>query len=128
MSRRSTPMKKNDEEQLESLSKVRKMVQTALWTSSVCLCEVEKWEREMKITPLCLFYNLEFGTLDAWRIQWMRGASKQSLSCSEIWAFDLSGCVAHSTDAWRIQLTPFRRITSLDAWRIYLMRGASDLK
>ena len=65
----------------------------------------------------------------------MRGASKQSLSCSEFSAFDFSGCVAHPTTILKLHFLRFSAVITssgcvvhqYDAWRIHPMRGASDI-
>ena len=72
--------------------KVWRMVESDFWTKSERWVRNEKWGERYRETALCLFYNLKFGTLDAWRIQ-------SILSCSEISAFGFLRCVAHPLDA-----------------------------
>ena len=80
------------------------MVESDFWTKFDGKVRNEKWGERYRETALCLFYNLKFGTLDAWRIHWMRGASNQSCP-----------------------VVKSQPLVSSDAWRIHWMRGASSI-
>ena len=133
-------MTKNNSEQLQSLSKYEKWWNQTSGRDLTVWCEMEKWGERWCETAFCLIYSLEFGTLDAGSIRgcgphpWMRGASKQSLSCSEIWAFDFSRCVAYpwmrgaSDDSFHNLIScSFAVITPSGCVAHQLMRGASNI-